>query len=72
MFKENLQNMQRYPPQYGLAANQEQEKKIAGSVIPENCDKPSEAQIRLAVLKGVWFPLLQNVSNLVIDKNPQK
>ena len=28
--------------------------------------------IRLAVSKALWFPLLQNMSNLIIDKNLEK
>jgi len=34
--------MARYPPQYGLAANQEQGKKVAGSAADSKTDKPNE------------------------------
>jgi len=40
LYKENLQNMARYPPQYGLASNQSNETKVAGSADKALTEKP--------------------------------
>lgn len=77
LYQRNVENMERYAPVYGLAAQKDAETKVAGSAkntAPQGETKAhaSEAEIKLAVQKGLWFPLLQNVSNLVIDKQPEK
>jgi len=72
--------MQRYVPQYGLTANQESEKErnpIAGSLIATEDDKnklkedklPTSDQIRLAVQKALWFPIMHSLTNLILEKN---
>lgn len=62
--------MNLYPPQYGLAANQSggSSSKVAGDPVAVPGDDKSN-EVRLAVLKGLWFPLLQNTSNLIIEKS---
>lgn len=32
-------------------------------------DGPSEEQIKLSTQKGLWFPILTNLTNLCMDKN---
>lgn len=72
--------MQRYVPQYGLTANQESEKEknpIAGSFVATEDEKnrlkedklPTSDQIRLAVQKALWFPIMHSLTNLILEKN---
>jgi len=30
---------------------------------------PTTDTIRLSVLKGVWFPMITNLTNLLLDRN---
>lgn len=54
--------MSHYPPQYGLRANlnKAEERKLE--------QQPSSQQQLLSVQKGLWFPIMTNLTNLVLDK----
>jgi hypothetical protein len=56
--------MSHYPPQYGLRANaaRVEDRKQEPSA------NPSEEQLILSVQKGLWFPILTNLTNLSLDK----
>lgn len=34
--------------------------------------KPTAEQIRLAVLKALWFPIMHSLTNLILEKNQKK
>lgn len=50
MYREHINDMKEQPPaEYGLVANMQKGKKVAGAIPEELNEKPSEAQIRLVV-----------------------
>ena len=61
--------MSHYPPQYGIAANFKKGKiKPNKSPDPEpEITSPGTTQIRLSVMKGLWFPIMSNLTNLAMD-----
>ena len=58
----DLENMSHYPPQYGLRAKEikSEEGKME--------EQPRNQQCLLSVQKGLWFPILTNLTNLALDK----
>lgn len=62
-----MENMQRYPPHYGLerppASLMFEEKKNSKDEL-----NPDDKKIRHSVMKGLWFPILTNLTNLVMEK----
>ena len=64
-----MEDMQRYPPHYGLQnipiLDGFKAEEVKGSKEEQN---PDEAKIRHSVMKGLWFPILTNLSNLVMEK----
>ena len=54
--------MSHYPPQYGLSYDGRKPEEVKGS------EQPSQQQITLSVQKGLWFPILTNLTNLSLDK----
>jgi len=70
-YQTDLKSLSNYPPQYGLAANAEKESLPQDeSEVDENV-RPSETQIKLSVMKGLWFPIMTNLTNLSMDKNTE-
>ena len=63
-YQRDLENMSHYPPQYGMTAA-----KLRGAEETKATDQPSEAQLLLSVQKGLWFPVLTNLTNLSLDKS---
>jgi hypothetical protein len=61
--------MSHYPPQYGLAANIDMPKLDYEKMIKE---QPSDSQVALSVQKGLWFPIMTNLTNLCLDKGSDK
>lgn len=53
--------MSHYPPQYGLRAK-------FNSSGEEVKKEKTEDQLLLSVQKGLWFPILTNLTNLALDK----
>lgn len=60
-YNTDLENMAMYPPTLGLSYENQRQ--------PERSTTPSEEQVRLSVTKGLWFPILNALSNLVLEKN---
>ena len=54
--------MSHYPPQYGIRA------KVRGDEEQKSEENPSDEQLVLSVQKGLWFPILTNLTNLSLDK----
>jgi hypothetical protein len=54
--------MANQPPQYGLRAQLEEKTEKASAQL-------DAGQIRLSVLKGLWFPILLNLTKLVKDSH---
>ena len=63
-YQRDIENMSHYPPQYGLKAKTTPSDGDRKEAVQE----PSEAQLLLSVQKGLWFPLLTNLTNLTLDK----
>ena len=64
LHQRDLENMRNYPPQYGIRSK-------ASSKPEENKgdeSQPSDEQLLLSVQKGLWFPVLTNLTNLSLDK----
>jgi hypothetical protein len=62
MFQSDQKSLVHYPPKYGLLANK--------TTKPEDeTVSPSDDQIWLSTAKGLWFPILTNLTNLSMDKN---
>ena len=63
-YQRDRENMMRYPPHYGLqkspSKNKEENKK--DEIMPD------ESRIRHSVMKGLWFPILTNLTNLIMEK----
>ena len=57
--------MSHYPPQYGLRAKAN---KSAPEEVKTEEAQPSDAQLLLSVQKGLWFPVMTNLTNLSLDK----
>ena len=55
--------MSHYPPQYGMRGRGERVEESKAE------EQPSEHQLLLSVQKGLWFPVLTNLTNLTLDKN---
>jgi hypothetical protein len=58
-YQSDVKSLLNYPPQYGLRAK-------LSSPKPNHID---DEQIRLSTMKGLWFPILTNLTNLSMDKN---
>lgn len=68
-YQEDLGQMSRYPPQYGMSANFRKSKaNPTNSPDPEpELTSPGTVQIKLSVMKGLWFPIMTNLTNLAMD-----
>ena len=60
----DLENMSHYPPQYGMKDKKEGKGGDKGAD-----EQPSDEQLVLSVQKGLWFPILTNLTNLSLDKS---
>ena len=63
-YQRDIENMSHYPPQYGLRAKTNP----SAEDNKEAVENPSDAQLLLSVQKGLWFPVLTNLTNLTLDK----
>ena len=61
--------MSHYPPQYGISANFRKGKaNPTHSPDPEpELTTPGNEQIKLSVMKGLWFPIMTNLTDLARD-----
>ena len=61
--------MSHYPPQYGMSANfMKSQANPTNSPDPEpELTSPGTDQIKLSVMKGLWFPIMTNLTNLAMD-----
>jgi hypothetical protein len=61
--------MSHYPPQYGISANYK--KTLANPTNSPDTEPemttPATQQIKLSVMKGLWFPIMTNLTNLAMD-----
>ena len=62
-YQRDLENMSHYPPQYGLRGRSSRAEELKAG------EQPSDQQLLLSVQKGLWFPVLTNLTNLALDKN---
>lgn len=60
-YQRDRESMARFPPHYGLEG-----RKSTGSKEPE--EVADEAKLRHSVVKGLWFPILNNLTNLIMER----
>lgn len=70
-YQRDRENLQRYPPHYGIqrspSKGKGEEAKSARGVAGDS-DQPDETKIKHSVMKGLWFPILTNLTNLIMEK----
>ena len=61
--------MQRFPQHYGFikGSARKEESKDAAIQLTEFA-QPDESRIKHSVLKGLWFPIMNNLTNLIMEK----
>ena len=61
--------MQRFPQHYGFikGSARKEENKDAAIQLTEFA-QPDESRIKHSVLKGLWFPIMNNLTNLIMEK----
>lgn len=62
LFQSDVKSLSNYPPKYGLLANR-------NTKAEDPTVSPNDDQIWLSTAKGLWFPILTNLTNLSMDKN---
>ncbi len=68
-YQRDMENQQRYPLSFHIqAAGTKEEIKSARSSESEINAQPDESRIRHSVLKGLWFPIFSNLTNLIMEK----
>lgn len=69
-YQRDKESMQRYPQHYGVRGKVEEVKSARGSsqggLSAE--DQPDDGRIKHSVQKGLWFPILTNLTNLIMEK----
>lgn len=66
-YQRDRESMQRYPPHYGIQrspSKKEEQKSARG----EYDQQPDESKIKHSVMKGLWFPIMTNLTNLIMEK----
>lgn len=69
-YQRDRENMQRYPAHYGIQRSPSK-KEESKSARGESESQPDEAKIKHSVLKGLWFPILTNLTNLIMEKRKE-
>ena len=65
-YARDKENMQRFPPaHYNQAKNPGQDSSLSESKIES---APEELAVRHSVLKGLWFLIMNNLTNLIMEK----
>lgn len=72
-YQHDKENMQRFPPTQGLTSArkgsaEEVKKPVAGEGSQPDLE---EAQVRHSVLKGLWFPIMNNLTNLIMERRKE-
>lgn len=64
--------MLRYPVHYGLPkvspSKEEVKSARSSAALLMHEEQPDESRIRHSVQKGLWFPILTNLTNLIMEK----
>jgi len=70
-YQKDRDNMQRFPQHYGLIkgsnSGRKEENKDSAILLTE-FSQPDEQRIKHSVLKGLWFPIMNNLTNLIMEK----
>lgn len=65
-YTRDKENMQRFPPPH-YGAQKSTGSESARSAKSDNA-LPEDMQVRHSVLKGLWFPIMNNLTNLIMEK----
>ena len=64
--------MSHHPTQYGISANFKKSTKPKNPNPEPDTAKPDTEQIKLSVMKGLWFPILTNLTKLMMENSSEQ
>ena len=80
-YQRDKESLQRYPQQYGVRGGiglgsgegklEEVKSARSNSSMMLDEQQPDEGRIRHSVQKGLWFPILNNLTNLIMEKRKE-